>query len=138
MIGQLEALTRGSDLALLFARALTGAFLVHGVWDNVVDPARMTEFVGFMKVAGFPRPDLLAPFSVYTQLLAGLALIPGVLTRAAGLIVVATFVVGYVMVHAGQSFREGWPALSLVSLGLIFATIGAGRLSLDTLMARTR
>lgn len=124
-------LAGGGDAALLFARALTGIFLIHGVWDNVTEPARMAEFVAFMRASGFPAPEFLAPFSVYTQLLAGVLLIPGLLTRLAGLIVAGTFIVGYLMVHLDQSFREGWPALALVAIGLIFATIGAGRYALD-------
>lgn len=135
---QLEGLAGGTDIALLIARVITGVFLIYGVWDNVVDGARMREFVGFMRQTGFPNPQLLAPFSVVTQLIAGVLLVPGLLTRVAGVIVAITFVVGYVMVHMEQSLREGWPALSLVALGLIFATVGGGSLSLDRLMGGRR
>jgi putative oxidoreductase len=37
----LKPLATGANAALLALRLLTGAFLVHGVWDNIVDPARM-------------------------------------------------------------------------------------------------
>ena len=133
----LEGFASGRDAALALARVATGLFLVHGVWDNVVDPERMAEFVGFMRASGFAAPEWLAPFSVYTQLAAGVMLVLGLLTRWAGLIVTATFVVGLWVVHWEQTFREWWPALSLVLLGAFFVTSGGGRLALDRLLLRT-
>lgn len=132
-LGPLERL---GDAALLLARLVTGAFLIHGVWGNVTSPARMAEFVAFMRASGFIAPQVLAPFSVYTQLLAGILLVLGLFTRWAGLTVAGTFVVAMWMVHWQQSFREGWPALTLVILGLLFATHGAGRYAADAALTR--
>lgn len=127
----LPGLARFGDLALLALRLLTGGFLIHGVWDNVISGERMAEFVGFMDANGFSSPELLAPLSVYAQLAAGLLLLPGLFTRWAGLVIAFNFIVGVVGVHWEQSFREWWPAIVLVAIGLVFATIGAGRWSLD-------
>jgi putative oxidoreductase len=132
----LDGLAIGSDAALWLARVTTGAFLVHGVWDNMVEPARMSEFATFMRASGFVVPELLAPFSVYTQLIAGLLLILGLLTRWAGLVVTATFVVALWVVHWEQTFREWWPALALVVLGTLFLTVGGGRYAVDRLILR--
>ncbi len=63
----LAPLATGADLALLALRLLTGAFLIAGVWDNVVDPARMAEFESFQRRFGIPWPELGAPVSVYAQ-----------------------------------------------------------------------
>lgn len=127
----LPGLKQHADLAWLFVRLLTGMFLIHGVWDNVTSAERMADFTGFLKLNGFPAPGLMAPLSVYVQLAIGVALIPGVLTRWAGLLLAFNFIVGVVMVHLNQSFREIWPAAVLVGLGLMFATYGAGRWSVD-------
>lgn len=127
----LPSLRTQADLAFLLARLLTGAFLIHGVWDNIISVERMREFVGFLKLNGFPSPDVMAPLSVYMQFAIGVALIAGILTRWAGLLLAFNFIVGVVMVHLNQSFREIWPAAVLVVLGLIFATYGAGRYSVD-------
>lgn len=114
----------------------TGAFIIDGALDNVIDPARMREFVEFQRNFGFSPPEFWAPFSVYTQLLAGLLLVPGLLTRWAGAILFATFIVAMAFVHWNQTLREWWPALALVVIGLLFMTCGAGRLSLDALWGR--
>lgn len=127
----LPALSQGADAALLATRLLTGAFLIHGVWDNIVSAERMAEFVGFLAASGFAMPELMAPLSVWAQFAIGIALILGLLTRWAGLLLAFNFVVGVVMVHWEQSFREWWPAIVLVALGLLFATIGAGRYAID-------
>lgn len=127
---------RLENLSLLLLRAATGIFLVYGVWDNIVDPARMKEFVGFMQASGFVAPGVLAPFSVYTQFVCGVMFIAGFGTRYAGAFIAVTFIVGLYMVHLPQTFREWWPALALVIIGLHLAARGAGRFSVDALLAR--
>ena len=127
----LPRLGRHADVGLLALRVLTGAFLVYGVADNVASAERMEEFATFMAASGFPAPQLLAPFSVYLQLLCGIALILGLLTRWTGIIVAVHFVVALVMVHWAQDFRAWWPAIVLVGIGFQFALTGAGRFSVD-------
>jgi putative oxidoreductase len=132
----LPKLTVFTDAALLFIRLLTGTFLIHGVWDNVIEPKRMAEFVGFLAANGFAAPALMAPLSVYAQLAIGVALCLGVLTRWAGLLLAFNFTVGVIMVHLAQSYREIWPAAVLVAIGLLVAATGAGRISIDALAER--
>ena len=127
----LPSLARWSDATLLGLRVLTGAFLMHETWDNVTSRARMGEFVEFLGQHGFPLPWLLAPFSVAVQFGCGALLVAGLLTRLAGLLVAANFVVAVLMVHLDEPFRGWWPALVLVFLGLHFAAAGSGRFGLD-------
>lgn len=134
----LEPLARLTDIALLALRLLTGAFLVHGVWDNIISAERMAEFTGFLTANDFVAPHFMAPLSVYAQFLIGIALILGLTTRWAGLLLAFNFIIGVVMVHWNQSFREWWPAIVLVGLGLLFATQGAGRYALDTILERRK
>lgn len=133
----LRPLAAGSDLALLITRVLTGAFLIHGVWDNIVSRERMAEFKSFLSSNGFAAVDVMAPLSVWAQFAIGIALLLGLLTRWAGLLLAFNFTVGVAMVHQTQGFREIWPAAVLIALGLLFATIGAGRIAFDRLLERT-
>ena len=132
----LRPLARFDDMAALVARVAAGAFIMDGVRDNVASGARMAEFVGFMRASGFVAPEFLAPFSVYTQLLAGALLVLGLLTRWAGLILAGTFAVALWVVHWAEGLRLWWPALALVVLGLLFATRGGGRYAVDRLFER--
>ncbi|QDM41484.1 DoxX family protein [Altererythrobacter sp. TH136] len=135
---KLNNLARYSDLTLFALRALTGAFLIHETWDNVSSAARMTEFVEFLGQFGFPAPALLAPLSVAIQFGCGILLVAGLLTRVAGLLIAANFVVAVLTVHWDEAFRGWWPAIVLVFLGLHFAAAGSGRFGLDGLFGKRR
>jgi putative oxidoreductase len=119
------------DAILLASRLMLGAFLIWGVWDNIVSPARMSEFRNFLAFHGFPLPDLAAPLSVWAQFICGVAFIAGVATRWAGLLCAVNFAVAVAMVDAKLGIRGAFPAACLILFGLIFATIGAGRYSAD-------
>ena len=134
----LPTLSRWSDLTLFGLRAITGAFLMHETWDNVTSKARMGEFVQFLDQFDFPVPWLLAPLSVAVQFACGALLIAGLLTRVAGLLVAANFMVAVLMVHFAEPFRSWWPALILVFLGLHFAAAGSGKFGLDALFGKRR
>lgn len=127
----LSSTQRFGDFALLLLRVFVGLFLIWGVWDNVSDSARMREFVEFLRKFEFPSPKLLAPLSVYVQLLIGLAFIAGLFTRWAGILCAINFVVAIAMVDRFGGMRGIFPSGCLVFIGLYLATYGAGRFSLD-------
>ncbi|MGX7894361.1 DoxX family protein [Tsuneonella sp. HG222] len=134
----LSGLARFEDATLFGLRALTGAFLVHEVWDNIASADRMAEFVAFLAQFGFAAPQVMAPLSVWVQFVCGVLLVLGLLTRWAGLLVMVNFVVAVIMVHWAEPFRGWWPALVLVFLGAHFAAAGSGRFGLDALFLRER
>ncbi len=132
----LPGLGRSSDLALLIARLGCGSFLIYQSHDNVLSAERMAEFVGFLEGFGFWQPRVAAVVSVYAQFLAGWAFVLGALTRWFGIVTMINFLVALAMVHWGQDFPLVWPALALVLLSAVFATVGAGRFSVDHLVGR--
>lgn len=132
----LTPLARFGDAGLLLLRWVTGAFLVWQSHDNIFSAARMDEFEAFLAQFHFVMPELMAPLCVWAQFLCGFAFILGLLTRWAGLVTVVTFLVAVWMVHWTQDFPGWWPALILVFLGLLFATLGAGRYSIDAWLER--
>jgi putative oxidoreductase len=132
----LEDLDRFSDLGVLALRALTGGFLIYGVMDNVVSAERMSEFADFLAANGFAAPRLMAPLSVYAQLICGIAFVLGLFTRWAGLATMFNFIVAVVMVHASEDFRSWWPAIVLVAIGFHLAVAGAGKWSADRALGR--
>ena len=132
----LTPLSRLGDLGLLMLRGVTGAFLVYQSHDNIISSERMDEFVGFLTQFNFILPQVMAPLCVWAQFLCGIAFILGLLTRWAGLITTFVFIVAVWMVHWPEGFPGWWPALVLVFLGILFATIGAGRYSVDHILAR--
>ncbi|HUQ11693.1 MAG TPA: DoxX family protein [Steroidobacteraceae bacterium] len=122
---------RFGDFALLLLRLFVGLFLIWGVWDNITEASRMQEFVEFLRKHGFPSPRLLAPVSVYLQLVIGVAFILGLFTRWAGILCVINFAVAIAMVDRYGGMRGIFPSGCLIAIGLYLATHGAGRFSLD-------
>lgn len=130
----LRCLAGGTDLALLLSRLGLAAFLIFQIHDNVLDPTRMDEFAQFLEAYRFPVAALAAPLIVLAQAVIALLLALGLATRWAGMALSIMFVVGLAVVHLPEPFNLWWPALALVLLGAIHATIGAGRLSLDAII----
>ena len=127
----LPFLTRFDNVALLALRLMIGAFLIYGVWDNIVSAERMAEFVGFLTKFGFAWPEVMAPLSVWAQFLCGVAFILGLFTRWAGLVCAFNFIVAIAMVDYHGGIRGSFPAACLVFIGLYLATYGPGRFSAD-------
>jgi len=123
-------------VALLAARVAIGAFLVWGVWDNITSPARMAEFAQFLNFHGFPMPRVAAQLSAWAQFACGAAFILGLGTRWAGLLCAIHFAVALAMVDAKLGIRGAFPSTCLILLGMVFATLGAGRYSLDSAIVR--
>jgi putative oxidoreductase len=132
----LTPLARFGDGGLLLLRWVTGAFLIWQSHDNIFSAARMDEFEAFLAQFHFVIPEVMAPLCVWAQFLCGFAFLFGFLTRWAGLVTAFTFVVAVWMVHWPQDFPGWWPALILVFLGLLFATLGAGRYAIDAWMEK--
>jgi putative oxidoreductase len=129
----LRSLQRFGDFTLLLFRLFVGLFLVWGVWDNVTSAERMHEFAGFLAKSGFWKPAVLAPVSVYAQLLAGVLIAVGLFTRWAGILCAVNFIVAIAMVDYHAGLRGTFPSGCLVAFGLFLATHGAGKLSVDQL-----
>lgn len=132
----LPQLAAGTDLAFLAMRLAVGAFLVWGVWDNITSPEHMAVFVKFLAQFGFPMPEVLAPFDVWLQFGIGVAFVLGVATRWAGLLCAVNFVIAIAMVDHLQGWRGSFGSMCLVAIGLVLATHGPGRFSVDRLLAR--
>ncbi len=134
----LNDLKGGTDLALLALRLFLGAFLIYGVWDNIVSAERMAEFVSFLTGLNCPLPEIAAPVAVWAQFAVGVLLIPGLLTRWAGIVLAINFVVAVALIApTGASFRDLYPPAILIFIGALFATQGAGRLSADAALGRS-
>ena len=132
----LPHLAAGTDLAFLALRLGVGAFLVWGVWDNITSAEHMATFVAFLRQFGFPMPELLAPFDVWLQFAIGVLFVLGLATRWAGLACALNFVVAIVMVDHLQGWRGSFGSQCLVLIGLVLATHGPGRFSVDRMLER--
>lgn len=125
-----------ASLGLFLLRLVTGAIMaIHGV-------QKLTDIAGteaFMTSLNLPSPHWMAWGVGVAEVLAGVALVFGLLTRLAGLGVAAVAIGALALVKWGKHnpFVSGQPGftgefeLLLAAVGLALMLLGAGRWSID-------
>ncbi|WP_405058908.1 DoxX family protein [Kribbella sp. NBC_01505] len=128
------------DLVLLIARVGVGiVFVAHG-WQkfrtNGID-ATAQAFQGM----GVPSPTISAYYATGAELIAGTALILGILTPIAGVLLALDMFGAFLFVHMPNGVFAGdggWELVGALGLfALVVAAVGPGRFSLDRLIVRT-
>jgi putative oxidoreductase len=123
---QTEAKLR--DLSLLWLRVTIGSFmLVHGIPKMQTigdDPVLFADPFGLG-----PSTSLL--LAVFAEVFCSVALILGLMTRAACVPLIVTMLVAAVMIHAGDPWAEKEFALLYALPYVTLLLAGPGRFSLD-------
>lgn len=140
MTSRLPNIATRPDLGLVVLRLTTGAiFAAHG--------AQKLFVYGFGGVSGafggmhIPAPTITGPLTGLVEFFGGLALIFGLLTRLAGFGLAITMIGAIAFVHLANGFfaPNGFEyPLSLLGATVALAIAGAGRYSLDALIASRR
>lgn len=125
---------RRLDLALLLLRLGFGTSmaLAHG-FGKVKD---LAGFTANLTARGIPMPEVLGPAAALSELLGGLLLALGLLTRPAAGFVLVTMAVAAFHVHGNDPFARKELALAHGLVALAIAIAGPGRLSLDARLFR--
>ncbi|GAA0585640.1 DoxX family protein [Kribbella sandramycini] len=135
---KLPPITR--DLALLITRIGLGiVFVAHG-WQKFNTNGLDGTAQGFTQM-GVPAPTLSAYYATAAELIAGVALIVGVLTPVAGVLLFLDMVGAFAFVHMSNGVfvaNGGWELVVTLGLGaLVIAAVGPGKFSLDRLIVKT-
>ena len=121
------------EWSVLALRVATGlVFFMHG-WQKL--GMGVPGVTGFLGGLGFPMPEVFAVLLIAGELLGGLALILGVWTRFAALVLSVIAVVALLTVHVSKGFfisGGGYEfILILLVSSLTFFTWGGGKYSGD-------
>ncbi|MBA3670697.1 MAG: DoxX family protein [Gemmatimonadaceae bacterium] len=128
----------GHDAGLAALRIGTGlVFAMHGYQKVFVSgfSGITAKFAGM----GVPMPGVMGPFIALLELLGGIALIVGLLTRLAAFGLACDMFGAIVLVHLANGFflPKGYEFVVLLFVNaLTLACAGAGRYSLDAGIAR--
>lgn len=134
----------GQDVALLLLRLASGLiFFVYG-WRHVADVTGFTE--AFANRFHIPLAGLFAPLVAWVELLGGLAVVVGIFTRYAGLLLAVVMVVSTLQVKlpAGLAADRDllgltgfWDLdLSLFAMAGALILMGPGRFALESRLAQ--
>ncbi len=108
--------------------------LGHGLGKLPPSPAFIDRVAGF----GFPMPAIFAWSATASELVGGLLLALGLLTRPSAFFIACTMGVAVVYQHANDPFSGKEKALLFGAIALCFLCIGAGRWSIDAALAKRR
>ena len=128
-------LSKGQNIALLFAR-LT---IAYGFYEPAMQKwSDISSVATWFGTIGIPFPTLNAYLAASTELLGVVLLTLGLFTRLISLPLIIVMVVAITTVHLGHGFSAGdngfeIPLYYMLFLA-IFASFGAGKLSLDHLL----
>ena len=135
--------TRTSDLHALgttLLRVIVGVtFAAHGAQKLVSFGFAGTA--GFLGSLGVPMANVMAPVLIATELVGGLLLVLGLLTRYVSIPLMFTMVVAIATVHLQHGFfaPQGYEFPLLLGVGtLTLALQGAGAFALDNLVWKRR
>ncbi|WP_435158141.1 DoxX family protein [Haladaptatus sp. DFWS20] len=127
--------------ALLARLAVGSIMIVHGAGKMFsVGPAvmPMTQFTGFLASLGIPAPSVAAWVVALVELVGGLCILVGFLTRFAALAVAINMLVATLLVHLPEGFSDSELTIVLCLVSLALVSIGAGNLSVDEVVVDDR
>lgn len=131
-------MTAIKDLFLLISRLMLGGVLIAHGWQKYNDWTIDGTAQNFEEM-GVPSPELSAQFATFFELAAGALLILGLLVRLVGPILFALMVGAAWFAHRQNGLFAtdgGWELVAVIgAAGLALAAAGAGRISLDYLLA---
>jgi len=111
------------DYSLFVLRLFVGAvFITHGALKLF---GGLKGFAGFLQQHGVPLPDLMAPLVAAVEFLGGVALILGLGTRTAAILLTAVMIVAMATVTLQAGFAGGYD-INLALLGGLLALLLAG------------
>jgi len=144
MPGPLRALGRllvspkpfAPDVGLLLMRVLVGAGMawLHGFEKLPPDQS----FIDLIERLGFPAPEFFAWAAVLAELIGGILLVLGLLTRPGAFMVLGTMLVAAFLRYKGMDLEPREKSLLYASVSACLLFTGPGRFSLDWLWFRKR
>ena len=122
---------------LAIVRIITGLFMFYHGWE-VFDSATMQGYAGWDQFKGMSSPALMVYLGKGAELVAGLLLTAGCLTRLAALVLILTMLYISFFIGHGKIWYDDQHPFMFVLLGLVFIFCGPGSWSIDGLLHKNK
>jgi len=133
-----SALAAQSAIGYALLRAMAGIVLFYHGYQKVFAMG-LSAVAGFFEKIGIFLPQITGPFIGLLELIGGALLFLGLFTRYLGLLFAIEFIVAsyasWILMDRGYGKSE--LELLILFAGVLFATNGAGKLSLDAVFRRS-
>ena len=123
-----------ANVGLLILRVFLGAALLTHGWGKMF--GGLGGFIDSVAQMGFPAPTVMGFLAAFAESIGAILLAVGLLTRPAAFLIAATMAGAALKVHAGQGFAAQEMAWLYFVPALFFLLKGAGKWSLDALVAK--
>jgi uncharacterized membrane protein YphA (DoxX/SURF4 family) len=123
------------DGGLFLVRLILGFFMVYHGWE-VFDKVKMADYASWDTFKNGSSPVFLVYLGKIAELVGGILLMLGLLTRLGALMII--FTMGYIALFVGHGkiWYEDQHPFMFVLLGLVFIFTGPGRFSLDAALSK--
>ena len=118
------------ETGLGIVRIFFGAFMVYHGWE-VFDETKMQDYSKWMSDLKLPAPAFMSYLGKAIELIAGIFVLAGLLTRIAIIPIALTMLFICFFIGKGRIFMEEQHPFMFVLLSLLFFLAGPGRWSLD-------
>lgn len=125
------------DAGLLIVRILGGLILLVAGYGKLFG-AGFSGVIGAFDRMGIFLPQVTGPFIALLEFFGGAAIILGLVTRYLGVLFTIEFIVALFAVKLAGGFGGARIDIMLIAAGVLWATHGAGRYSLDRMLKLER
>ncbi|WP_461078997.1 DoxX family protein [Spirosoma flavus] len=121
------------ESGLAFIRVIVGLSLVYHGWE-VFDPIQMKQYAAWDTFKESASPSFMVYLGKGSELVAGILLTIGLLTRLAALLTIGTMLYITFFVGHGKFWYEDQHPFLFVLLALVYFFTGGGKWSLDRIV----
>lgn len=125
-----------TNLAVTLLRVFTGLTMAFSHGLGKIPPPE--QLVSGVEAMGFPMPGLFAWAAALAELVGGILLALGLLTRPAAMFMAITMFVAGFVVHSADPFQKKEMALLYLVISLFFVFYGAGKWSVDARISKQK
>ena len=122
---------------LAIVRVVTGLLMVYHGWE-VFDDEKMKVYFEWDSFKKFSKPILMIYLGKVVELVAGILLSLGILTRFGSLLLISIMIYITFVVGEGRFWYQEQHPFLFILLGIIYLFYGGGRYSLDHLLFKKR